>query len=38
MATHVAYLKLNVAGARRMLLKTEARVPPTSLLGAGIRC
>ena len=29
--THVAYLKLIVAGARRMWLKTEAMVPPTSL-------
>ena len=29
--THVAYLKRIVAGARRMWLKTEAMVPPTSL-------
>ena len=29
--TRVAYLKRNVAGARRMWLKTEAMVPPTSL-------
>ena len=28
--THVAYLKRIVAGARRMWLKTEAMVPPTS--------
>ena len=32
--THVAYLKLIVAGARRMWLKTEAMVPPTLFLGA----
>ena len=31
MVTHVAYLKRIVAGARRMWLKTEAMVPPTSL-------
>ena len=37
--THVAYLKRNVAGARRMWLKTEASVPPTSLSWSpGIRC
>ena len=29
--TQVAYLKLIVAGARRMWLKTEAMIPPTSL-------
>ena len=29
--TRVAYLKHIVAGARRMWLKTEAMVPPTSL-------
>ena len=29
--TRVAYLKRIVAGARRMWLKTEAMVPPTSL-------
>ena len=29
--TSVAYLKRIVAGARRMWLKTEAMVPPTSL-------
>ena len=29
--TRVVYLKRNVAGARRMWLKTEAMVPPTSL-------
>ena len=29
--TRVAYLKHIVAGARRMCLKTEAIVPPTSL-------
>ena len=29
--THVAYLKCIVTGARRMWLKTEAMVPPTSL-------
>ena len=29
--TRVAYLKLIVAGAMRMWLKTEAVVPPTSL-------
>ena len=29
--TRVAYLKLIVAGARRIWLKTEAIVPPTSL-------
>ena len=32
--THVAYLKRNVAGARRMWLKTEAMVPPPLFLGA----
>ena len=31
MVTRVAYLKRIVAGARRMWLKTEAMVPPTSL-------
>ena len=29
--TRVAYLKHIVAGAKRMWLKTEAIVPPTSL-------
>ena len=29
--TRVAYLKRIIAGARRMWLKTEAMVPPTSL-------
>ena len=43
--THVAYLERNVAGARRMWLKTEAIVPPHlssvehghQMLGAGGR-